>query len=125
MINFETADTNMTFYGYEVIQNEKDRGHSCGQTADSPIHRPLVYVRCLSHVRIFYRQICPVSVRYLSASILSAVRVLSGFLKKTLRCMSVRPDKDKTELSGLSLSLSADVCYVPEFKIIKWFLRSR
>ena len=37
---------------------------------------------------------------------LSAVRILSGF---SVRYLSVRPDKDKTELSGLSLSLSADI----------------
>ena len=53
-------------------------------------------VRCLS-VRIF-----PVS-------ILSAVRILSGLWTKAARCLSVRPDKDETELSELSLSLTADV----------------
>ena len=35
--------SDMTFYGYEIIQNEKDRGHRCGQTADSLIRWPLVY----------------------------------------------------------------------------------
>ena len=37
---------------------------------------------------------------------LSAVRILFGF---SVRCLSFRPDRDKTELSGLSLSSSADV----------------
>ena len=42
-------------------------------------------------------------------SILFAVRILSGFKKKAVRRLSVRPDKDKKELSGLSLSLFVDV----------------
>ena len=45
----------------------------------------------------------------LSVSIPSAVRILSGFYKKAVPCLSVRLDKDETDLSGLSLSLSADV----------------
>ena len=46
------------------------------------------------------------------ARCLFAVRILSRFcpeFKKTVRCLFVRPDKDEIELSGLSLSLSADV----------------
>ena len=31
------------------------------------------------------------------------------FRKKNVLCLSVRPDKDETEISGLSVSLSADV----------------
>ena len=46
-----------------------------------------------------------------SVLILSAVRILSRFKKKAVRCLSVRPDKDETELSGLPLHLSADVCW--------------
>ena len=38
---------------------------------------------------------------------LSAVH-LSGFQKKAVRCLSVRSDKDETELSGISLSLFAE-----------------
>ena len=49
--------------------------------------------------------VCPGSVRR-TVSGLDSVRILA---KKALRCLSVRPDKDETELSGLSLSLSADV----------------
>ena len=41
---------------------------------------------------------------------LSAFRILSGFLKKAVRCRSVRPDKNETEVSGLSVSLTVDVC---------------
>ena len=52
------------------------------------------------------------SARCLSVSILSAVRILSDFRKKAVRCLSARPDKDETELSGLSLSLSVDVCFL-------------
>ena len=33
-----------------------------------------------------------------------------NFRKNAVRCPSVRPDKDETELSGFSVSLSADVC---------------
>ena len=51
----------------------------------------------------------------LSGFCLSRFCPVSGFCpdfqKNSVRCLSVRPDKDKTELSGLSLSLSADVWY--------------
>ena len=143
----------MTFYGYEVIQTEIDRGrghrHRCGKPADSLNRRTLEYVRWLSLVR-FSWQICPVSGFCpdslsgvcLSGYCLSRFCPLSGFCpefrkkrcpvsvcpdsvclnsvrrpdsvrnfaKNPFRCLSVRPDKDETELSGLSLSLSADVC---------------
>ncbi len=66
-------------------------------------------VRCLSAVRI----LCPVSVCP-DFVCLDSVRC-PGFVrisrKNSVRCLSVRPDKDKTELSGLSLSLSADVWF--------------
>ena len=39
------------------------------------------------------------------------VRILE---KKDIWCLSVRLDKDEAELSGLSLSLSADVCHTIE-----------
>ena len=144
----------MTFYGYEVIQTEIDRGrghrHRCGKPADSLNRRTLEYVRWLSLVR-FSWQICPVSGFCpdslsgvcLSGYCLSRFCPLSGFCpefrkkrcpvsvcpdsvyldsvrcpysvrnfrKNAVRCLSVRPDKDKTELSGLSVSLSADVCW--------------
>ena len=61
-------------------------------------------VRCLS-VRIF------------SVSILSPIRIQSDFYgENAVRCLSVRADKDETELSGLSLSLSADVCPISSQK---------
>ena len=81
-------------------------------TSDCP-NFPDRSVRCLSAVRILSEILlkwCPMSVcPDFSVSILSAVRILSGFKKKAVRCLSVRPDKDKKELSGLSLSLSVDV----------------
>ena len=75
---------------------------------------------CRVFVRIFRIIVAGVcmSARILSVSILSAVWILSVvgirsvFYKKAVRCLSVRPDKDETELSGLSLSLSADVCFM-------------
>ena len=95
----------MTFYGYEVIQTEIDRGrghwHRCGKPADSLNRRFLEYVRWLSLVRFFLTNLSGVwilsgfsvrclSVRILSVSILSAVRILSGISKKTLSgvCLS-------------------------------------
>ena len=62
-------------------------------------------VRCLDSVRIF----CPDYTCLVSVSILSAVRSLSGFQKKAVRCLSVQTQKDDTRLAGLSLSLSAHV----------------
>ena len=50
--------------------------------------------------------VCPDSVCLDSVRCPDFVRI---FKKNSVRCLSVRPDKDKTELSGLSLSLSADV----------------
>ena len=52
-------------------------------------------------------------------SVDSTVRVLSlsrfcpdfPEIKKAVRCLSVRPDKDETELSGLSVSFFVDVCF--------------
>ena len=38
---------------------------------------------------------------------------LSGILETYVRCLSVRPDKDETLLSGLSMSLYADVWFDP------------
>ena len=68
MKNFESADMEITFYGYEVILNEIDRGygheHRCGQNADSLVRQILEYVRCLSFVRIFLTDLsgfCPLS----------------------------------------------------------------
>ena len=52
------------------------------------------------------------SVRIFTVSIQFAVRILSGFEKITVRCLSVRPDKDEKELSELSLSLSAVICLI-------------
>ena len=52
--------------------------------------------------------VCPDSVCLDSVRCPDFVRI-SG--KNSVRCLSVRPDKDKTELSGFSLSLSADVCF--------------
>ena len=85
---------------------------SCNQTSADSTVRVLSVSRfcldfpenpvcCLSAVRILSR----FSVRCLSVRILS-VSILSGFSKKKILS---RPDKDKTELPGLSLSLSADV----------------
>ena len=51
--------------------------------------------------------VCPDSVCLDSVRCPDFVRISR---KNTVRCLSVRPGKDKTELSGLSLSLSADVC---------------
>ena len=66
---------------------------------------------CLVFERIFRNILSGVC---LTEFFLSRFYPLSGFCpdfrKKSVRCLSVRPDKDKTELSGLSLSLSADVC---------------
>ena len=45
----------------------------------------------------------------MSVSILSVVRIKKNPVPETVRCLSVQPDKDKTELSELSLSSSADV----------------
>ena len=43
-------------------------------------------------------------------------RFCPDYRKKASCCLSVRPDKDETELSGLSVSLSADVCFRPDSK---------
>ena len=58
----------ITFYGYEAIFNEIDRGygheHRCGQNADILVRQTLDYVRCLSFVRIFLTDlsgVCPLS----------------------------------------------------------------
>jgi len=73
---------------------------------------------CLVIVRIF--SVCPLSV--FCPDSLSGVCPDSVYLdsvkcpdsvrnlRKTAVCLSVRLDTDETELSGLSLSLSADVC---------------
>ena len=68
-------------------------------------------VRCQDSVRIFRKKsfpvsVCPDSVCLDSVRCPDFVRISQ---KNSVRCLSVRPDKDKTELSGLSLSLSADV----------------
>ena len=70
-------------------------------------------VRCQDSVRIFRKKsfpvsVCPDSVCLDSVRCPDFVRISQ---KNSVRCLSVRPDKDKTELSGLSLSLSADVCF--------------
>ena len=52
--------------------------------------------------------VCPDSVCLDSVRCPDFVRISR---KNSVRCLSVRPGKDKTELSGLSLSLSADVWY--------------
>ena len=44
-------------------------------------------------------------------SIFSARCLSVRISEKAARCVSVRPDKDETELSWLSLSLSVDVCF--------------
>ena len=87
----------MTFYGYEVILNEIDRGrgheHRCVYTAGSLISRTLEYVRCLSFVRICLTDLsgvwilCPNFVYLDSVRCLDFVRI---FVKKTVRCLSVR-----------------------------------
>lgn len=62
-----------------------------------------VRVRCLSPVRILH------------VSILSAIGILSGFSQdfweKAVRCLSARPDKGETLLSGLPMSLTVGVCF--------------
>ena len=106
----------MTFYGYEVILNEIDRGrgheHRCVYTAGSLISRTLEYVRCLSFVRICLTDLSGVWILCPNFVYLDSVRCpdsVRNFRKNAVRCLSVRPDKGETELSGLSLSLSADV----------------
>ena len=99
-------------------------GHRCGQTAGSLFSRTLESIQWLSVVGIFLTDlsgVCPVSGFCpdslsgvcLSGFCLSRFCPVSGFCpdfqKNSVRCLSVRPDKDKTELPGLSLSLSADV----------------
>ena len=65
----------------------------CPDFAENP-------VRCLSTVRSLFRfflcQFCPLA---------NSVRIC----KKAVRYLFVRPDKDETEVSGLSVSLSTDV----------------
>ena len=51
----------------------------------------------------FSRKSFPVSVCYPDS--------VRNFVKNPVRCLFVRPDRDNTELSGLSLSLSADVSF--------------
>ena len=46
-----------------------------------------------------------------------------NFRKNAVRCLSVRPDKDETELSGFSVSLSADVCLVTWLIGVSYFRR--
>ena len=58
----------------------------------------LVSVRCPDFVKIR----CPVSVCRDSVRCPDSVSI---FQKKSVRCLSVRPDKDKTDVSGFSLSL--------------------
>ena len=58
--------------------------------------------------------VCPDSVCLDSVRCPDFVRI---FKKNSVRCLSVRPDRDKTELSGLSLSLSADVCHEVCYKL--------
>ena len=73
---------------------------------------------CLVFARIFRKilsGVCPVSGFCPDSVCLDSVRCQDSvriFRKKAFRCLSVRPDKDKTELSGLSLSLSADVWFL-------------
>ena len=43
--------------------------------------------------------VCPVS-----------ARILSDFRKKTVRCLSAQPNNNEIEVSGLSVSLSVDLC---------------
>ena len=80
MKNLESADMEITFYGYEAIFNEIDRGygheHRCGQNADSLIRRNLEYVRCLSFVRIFLTDL---RADQTAADHLPAVWILYGF----------------------------------------------
>ena len=70
-----------------------------------------VPVYCPDCVRIFVRFLF---VRNLSVSIPSAVWIPSGFSKKSVRCLPVWSVKDEPEVSGLSMSLSADVWSVLE-----------
>ena len=56
---------------------------------------------------------CPVSICPDSVC-LDSVRcpdTVPNFRKNAVRCLFVRPDKDKTELFGLSVSLFTDVCW--------------
>ena len=65
---------------------------------------------------------CPVFLSFLSGfrfqKIVSGVYILSGFCpefrKKAARCLPVRSDKEESKLSGLSLSLSAEVCPISQ-----------
>ena len=57
---------------------------------------------CIDSVR------CLEPVRVLSLSILSTVRIPSGFSEKCCP-LSVRPEKDETEMSDFLVSLFADV----------------
>ena len=69
-------------------------------------------VRCLSAVVILpVITVQFLSVRILSVEILSAPEFCPDFMKKTaVRSRFVRPGKDETELSELSVSLLTDVC---------------
>ena len=66
-----------------------------GQHCQCPVHVPFSSG--------FSGKWCPVSV-----CCPYSVRI---FVKKYVRCLSIRPDKDERELSGLSLYLSADMCH--------------
>ena len=72
-------------------------------------------VRCWDSVRIFFKNslsgFCPDF--FLSRFCPDSFRIL----EKTLPHLSVRSAKEETELSELSLSLSADVCYQPQIRL--------
>ena len=65
---------------------------------------------------------CPVLVSFLSGfrfqKIVFGVCLLSGFCpefrKKAAHCLPVRSHKEESELSGLSLSLSTEVCQISQ-----------
>ena len=85
MKNLKTADTESTFYGYQVIFNAKE------------------------YVWIFVKKDCPMSF----CPHFVCPDSVRNFRKNAIRCLS---DKDKTDLSGLSVPLSADVwCAVTLF----------
>ena len=105
---FRTESGQQTDTGHDFPENpdknetRAGHGHTCGQTADSLFRRTLESIQwlwpvsgfCPDSVRNFVKNpVRCLSVRILSVSILSGVRI---FKKSSVRFLSVRPDKDKT-----------------------------